>query len=54
MVNDIIHICAKYDNEKCIWCVNNEFGLIVYQPDTLLATTSIVGSIYTFSTIMYV
>ncbi|KAK4872773.1 hypothetical protein RN001_014802 [Aquatica leii] len=43
-LNDTIYISATYSNERGKWIVNNTHGLIVYQPDLLVSTTSVVGS----------
>lgn len=39
--NDTVHIIAqKVENE---WIVNNDFGLLVFEPDDLISSTSVVS-----------
>ncbi|KAF2883992.1 hypothetical protein ILUMI_22190 [Ignelater luminosus] len=45
-VNDTIHISAIYDYPKSAWCVSNDFGLIVFEPDLLVSITSVVGATF--------
>ncbi|XP_049819386.1 DNA replication ATP-dependent helicase/nuclease DNA2 isoform X2 [Aethina tumida] len=42
--NDTVHIIAqKVENE---WIVNNDFGLLVFEPDDLISSTSVVNTIF--------
>ncbi|KAB0792512.1 hypothetical protein PPYR_14471 [Photinus pyralis] len=43
-VNDIVYITAVLSTSNSKWCVNNSDGSIVYHPDFLISTTSVVGS----------
>ncbi|XP_028132105.2 DNA replication ATP-dependent helicase/nuclease DNA2 [Diabrotica virgifera virgifera] len=43
-IGDTIYItCAKVNNT---WVVNNDWGLIVFEPDILVSSTSVVGSLW--------
>ncbi|CAH0547646.1 unnamed protein product [Brassicogethes aeneus] len=44
-VNDTVYVTAKksVDNE---WCVDNNFGLVVFEPDFLVSSTSVVNSVF--------
>lgn len=41
-----VHIQARKCKNENIWKITNDYGFIVYEPDLLLSSTSIVGSIF--------
>lgn len=41
-IGDTVHIVAKKLNEV-EWIINNDHGLLVYEPDLLISTTSVVS-----------
>lgn len=43
-IGDTVHICAKKLSSE--WAVTNDHGLVVYEPDLLISSTSIVGSLF--------
>ncbi|XP_066159011.1 DNA replication ATP-dependent helicase/nuclease DNA2 [Euwallacea fornicatus] len=43
-INDTVRLIAiKYEGN---WLINNNFGYIVFEPDLLISTTSVVGSVF--------
>ncbi|KAJ8924803.1 hypothetical protein NQ315_000957 [Exocentrus adspersus] len=44
-VGDTVHISAKKINEE-EWLINNDYGLLVYEPDLLISATSIVNTLW--------
>lgn len=38
-----VHIKGVYDKNCSTWIVNNSGGFVVYEPDILVSTTSVVG-----------
>ncbi|KAG5878691.1 hypothetical protein JTB14_029759 [Gonioctena quinquepunctata] len=43
-IGDTVHVSAKKVGTE--WVVDNEDGLLVYEPDLLVSTTSVVGSLW--------
>ncbi|XP_018569495.1 DNA replication ATP-dependent helicase/nuclease DNA2 [Anoplophora glabripennis] len=44
-IGDTLHISAKKLNEV-EWIVNNDYGLVVYEPDFLISATSVVNTLW--------
>lgn len=40
-VGDIVNILAKKTDGQ--WVINNDYGLLIFEPDLLISTTSVVG-----------
>ncbi|CAG9821751.1 unnamed protein product [Phaedon cochleariae] len=43
-IGDIVHVTAKQIGQE--WIVDNDVGLLVYEPDLLISTTSVVNSLW--------
>nr|XP_023014382.1 DNA replication ATP-dependent helicase/nuclease DNA2-like [Leptinotarsa decemlineata] len=43
-IGDTVHVSARKVEEE--WVVDNDHGLLVYEPDLLVSTTSVVGSLW--------
>lgn len=40
-IGTLLHVKAKLDSS--IWIVSNDFGVVVFEPDFLVSSTSVVG-----------
>lgn len=44
-VDDTLHVAGAYDENKSMWYVGNEVGLVVFEPDFLVSSTAVVGEV---------